>query len=118
MERSGINPSPATSLNKNTQFFGCFYLIGSGIIGLKQATKLLGSKFVYENERQRSSNKYKFAHSRHKCAERAKSISLMLGLNHRSKVVHHKRKPDGSMAVNQRLMSAVAAKILFSRVFC
>ena len=60
---------------KNTPLWCIFYLNSSGIIGLKQATKLLGSKFVYENERQRSSNKYKFAHSRHKCAERANSIS-------------------------------------------
>ena len=33
-------------------------------IGLKHATQLLGSKFVYENERLRSSNNYKFARSR------------------------------------------------------
>jgi len=35
----------------------------SWIIGLNYATKLLGSKFVYENKRQRSSNNYKFARS-------------------------------------------------------
>jgi len=38
-------------------------------------------------------------------------MCVVSGLNHRDKVVHHKRKPDGSTAVNRRLMSAVAARI-------
>ena len=35
---------------------------------------------------------------------------------HRGKVVHHKRKPDGSMAVAQRAMSAVGAKMKSSEI--
>ena len=41
------------------------------------------------------------------------NMCVVLDLNHRRKVVHHKREPDGSMAVNlSRLTSAVAARLL------
>ena len=101
---------------KNTPLWCIFYLNSSGIIGLKHATQLPVQNLYMRtsfNSLKRSSNNYKFAHSRHKCAERAKSISrnqdltkhtpcgcfllnmcVVLNLNHRSKVVQCKREPD------------------------